>query len=131
MYIKARVCRARYKNCRDPVGGGGGGRTRGDLCIFYRYQPSRKTFGGTDSHRVFHFFPPRPVLPLSLSRLPPRVHFSPHSLPQSCPFYIIPRHNTLAPVRVYNVPIYFTVQQLLYTYISCYSLFSNKYQKCN
>lgn len=48
------------KNCRCSRCDSGG-RTCGDLCIFYHYLPSRKTFPGTDSRRAFHFSTPPPT----------------------------------------------------------------------
>jgi len=89
------------KNCRCSRCGGGG-RTRGDLCIFYHYLPSRKTFPGTDSRRAFHFSTPPPTqhayttyraLTLSCSyrstlfRLLTLSHF----LPNFCVVYLWPR----------------------------------------
>jgi len=76
------------KNCRcSRCGGGGGGRTRGDLCIFYHYLPSRKTFPGTDSRRAFHFSTPSPTTCLhNISR--PRPLHAAHSTLRSHLLYL-------------------------------------------
>jgi len=67
------------KNCRCSRWCGGGCRTRGDLCIFYHYLPSHKTFPGTDSRRAFHFSTPSPTTCLHNVSRPRPPHHAAHS----------------------------------------------------
>lgn len=95
------------KNCRCSRCGGGG-RTRGDLCIFYRYLLSRKTFPGTDSLRAFHSSTPSPTTCLhNISRprlLPQLIPHSPTiSITNSLPhFYVVFLRLRIRPRRVFE-----------------------------